>query len=82
MHRQALCEQASIANQGIPKEAAVIAGVEVQRSAASSSLGALSRVAFHFVRHQTRSVGMLARFIRNQMRHPRNRDKHPGWDHD
>ena len=60
----------------------MIAGVEGQRSAASSSFGALSRVAFNFVRHQTRTVGMLGWFIRNQMRHPKNRGKHQGWDHD
>jgi len=64
------------------KTGPVIAGVEAQRSAASSSFGALSRGAFNFVRYQTRTVGMVAWFIRNQMRHPRNRDKDPGWDHD
>ena len=71
-----------ITNQDIPKEAPVVAGVEVRRPAASSSLGALSRVAFKFVRHQTRTLGMLAWFVRNQMRHSKNRDKHSGWDPD
>ncbi len=71
-----------IDNRKTPKEAPVIAGVEVQRSAPSSSFIALSRVACDFVRHQARTVGMLAWFVRNQMRHPRNRDKHPGWDDD
>ena len=66
----------------MPKEARVIAGVEVQKSAPSSSFGALSRAAFNFVCHQAQTVGMLAWFVRNQMRHPRNRDTHPGWDHD
>jgi hypothetical protein len=70
-----------ITNQDIPKERPAIAGVEVRRSA-SSSFGALSRVAFNFVRHQTRTVGALGWFIRSQMRRPKNRDEHSGWDHD
>jgi hypothetical protein len=72
----------AIANQESPKEAPVIAGVEVQKSAASSSFGTLSRRAFNFVRDQTRTAGMLAWFVRNQMRRPRNRPKNGGWDHE
>ena len=72
----------SIANQQSPKEAPVMAGVDVQRSATSSSFGALSKVAFNFVRDQTRTVGMLAWFVRNQMRSPKDRGKDHGWDHD
>jgi hypothetical protein len=60
----------------------VIAGVEVQRSTASWPFGALARGAFTFVRHQAQTVGMLAWLIRNQMRRPKNRDRHTGWDHD
>ena len=71
-----------IANQDSPKEAPVIAGVDVQRSAAFSSFGILSKAAFNFVRDQSRTVGMLAWFLRNQMRPPRNRTKNRGWDHE
>lgn len=54
------------------KEVPVIAGVDVQKSASSSSFRALSRLAFFFVRDQALTLGAMAWSVRDRGRPSKN----------